>query len=87
MRLVFPTQVVLQNRLERHHQQRDLHVENVASILDRVSDQIQGRDGEFDLPKESLEDFLRFELDATTVTIGAIYYSLTLKVKQVRHVT
>jgi hypothetical protein len=62
----------LRNRLDRHHQQRDLHVEYVTSILDRVSAQVHGRDGELHIVGDSLKDFLLSELDATSVTTGVL---------------
>jgi hypothetical protein len=65
------------NQWDQHYQQRDLHVEHVTTVLDRVLVQVQGRNGEVDTPGESFEDSLRSELDATSMTIGVLHWLIT----------
>jgi len=72
------------DQLGRHHQQRDLHVEYVATVLDRVAAQVHGRNGELHGPGNSLEDFLRSELDATGVTIGILHWLITKHIPKYR---
>ncbi|KAF4620184.1 hypothetical protein G7Y89_g14637 [Cudoniella acicularis] len=70
---------------DRHYQQRDLHVEHVAMVLDRVLAQVQGRIGEFNIHhRGSLEDFLSSELDASGVTVGVLNWLITKHISKYR---